>query len=1276
MKLLLRSALVAFVMLTATAGEAAAQGSCTAISYGAPPATGFVALGEVDCFTFSGAVGNRVRVRVAETSGDLQARTDVRRPAGTSACGPATTTEVTCTLDAAGTWTIRVDGADSLQQGNYAIAIQRLNSPVACSTVTPSGAPQSRTIDAAAEMDCYTFSGVAGARMRVRVAETTAGLTARQEVIAPDGTTLCFATIAADRDCTVTVAGTHKILVTDGIGPGTGGYAIKIQRLDSPSGCTTVAFGDAPVTGTTSGPGDIDCFRFAGATGDQVRHSVARISGSGATLKEFVRPAGTTVCGAGAPRCVLDTTGTHTLLVTSDAQNASGDYRLSLQRLNNPVGCTPSSYGDAPVAGLANPGELDCYTFAASNGDRLRFLLAVISGGTVQDSVARPNGTILCSGDTSQTQGTDGSCAIDTSGTHTLVVENLNSTVVDYRLSLQRHIAPVGCVTAAFGAAPLNGAISSVAERDCIRFNAADGDRVRIRGINTGGTLDAAMALLDPNGEFLSCNPIDGDTRDCTVETTGSHAVLVNDASVSRHGTGDYAFAVQRLNQPVGCTALTVGAAPIAGAITAPAEMRCYRFTGSSGARVRVALPVTGGALVRSAVLLAPSGQSECSLPGLCGLTGTGQHSIVVQDLAGTQTGDYAVAVQRLNSPPAGTCSALGFGAAPVQAAIDAPAEMDCYSFSGSAGSRVRIRIAGTSGTLAPSVLVVRQNGTTACAEATSLDVTCDIDTTGQHRIIVADAAFGPKTGGYGIGLQRLNSPPGCATIALNGPPETHSIDAPAETDCYRYTGAAGARVRVRVIGSGALVPRMEMLRAAGTTLCSGRDFTTKALTCVLDESGAARFLVGDTSGKLAGGYTLLVKRLNSPVGCAPIAFGTAPLTGSIDAAAELDCFTFGAAAGDRVRFDAARTSGTLSFPVEVLRPNGSTAGIFCTFNECVLDTAGTYTALIGDSTGSETGGYALGVQRMNDPVGCSPIAFGAAPSTGAFTGPAQMHCFTFTAAVGDRLDVTAVGPTGSGELTTRLHRPDGAGASCVIGFNTCSVTVAGRHTITVESDDNAAVPYSVALQRLNSPVGCTALGFGVPTASDISAAAERDCYTFEGAVGDRIRVSAMPTSPGMTVRARIVKPNGVAMSSTCSFLGQDSTCVLTAPGTHTLIVSTLQDVGTGGYALEAQRANDPEGCTPLTTGTPAGGSIDGPAEFDCFTFAGTAGTTAVLALQETSGTLLGKMEVLRPNGTRMCGPTTTTSQDCLLDTTGQHTVIVGDDVRTATGVYTLTRSA
>ena len=80
------------------------------------------------------------------------------------------------------------------------------------------------------------------------------------------------------------------------------------------------------------------------------------------------------------------------------------------------------------------------------------------------------------------------------------------------------------------------------------------------------------------------------------------------------------------------------------------------------------------------------------------------------------------------------------------------------------------------------------------------------------------------------------------------------------------------------------------------------------------------------------------------------------------------------------------------------------------------------------------------------------------------------------------------------------------AAQSLVTGEMTCLLDANGAHTLRVRDFGGAGTGnYSLYVQRLNNPVGCTPIAFGATLSSSISVAAEVDCFTFTGA----------PTSPG-----------------------------------------------------------------------------------------------------------------------------------------------------------------
>jgi len=210
--------------------------------------------------------------------------------------------------------------------------------------------------------------------------------------------------------------------------------------------------------------------------------------------------------------------------------------------------------------------------------------------------------------------------------------------------------------------------------------------------------------------------------------------------------------------------------------------------------------------------------------------------------------------------------------------------------------------------------------------------------------------------------------------------------------------------------------------------------------------------------------------------------------------------------------------------------------------------------------------------------------------------------------------------------------------------------------------------------------VGCTPIGLGnPPVAATISQAAEMDCFTFPGAVGDRVRVRVAETSGRLVTSTEVVRPDGTTTINCPPNNQTEMTCPLDANGSHTIIVRDQDGRRTGDYWLAVQRLNNPVGCTPIGLGNPpVAATISQAAEMDCFTFPGAVGDQVRVQKAEAAGSrLVAYIEVVRPDGNPVpgCGATRQPDLSCRLDANGSHTIIVRDLRGTNTGGYQLTVS-
>src|SRR5207248_4080903 len=247
----------------------------------------------------------------------------------------------------------------------------------------------------------------------------------------PDGTTICGPGFPNDLTCSADDGGTYTVIVRDSSGTFTGNYTMAFRKLNSSAGCTALSFGAAPLAGTITVAGQMDCYKVSGLNaGDQLRVRVVETSGSLVALQEVIRPNGTSVCtptGAVDVTCPIDTTGTHTILVEDNNGTFTGKSVFAVQKRIDSTRVPFLSSGGAPITGsISTAGEMDCYTFSGSAGDRIRLRMVNTTGGSFFPTaeLIRPNGTTVCG----PSFPNDITCTVNKTGTYTVIVRDSTGT--------------------------------------------------------------------------------------------------------------------------------------------------------------------------------------------------------------------------------------------------------------------------------------------------------------------------------------------------------------------------------------------------------------------------------------------------------------------------------------------------------------------------------------------------------------------------------------------------------------------------------------------------------------------------------------------------------------------------------------------------------------------------------------------------------------------------------------------------------------------------------
>jgi len=308
--------------------------------------------------------------------------------------------------------------------------------------------------------------------------------------------------------------------------------------------------------------------------------------------------------------------------------------------------------------------------------------------------------------------------------------------------------------------------------------------------------------------------------------------------------------------------------------------------------------------------------------------------------------------------------------------------------------------------------------------------------------------------------------------------------------------------------------------------------------------------------------------------------------------------------------------------------------------------------------------------------AGCTDvtgIAVGATPTVASISAAHEVDCFTFTAKSSDRVRLRVVATSGNLVASSEI---DGTKGSAICGpatavDQTCAIKNNGTQTIAVQDAGGTGTGgYTVSVQSLKKPVGCSTLALGSPSNSgSITVPGRADCYTVKVGKGIRLITRVVATSGAITPTVEVLNANGNTLCGPDATLEQN--CRLIIAGTFTVLVRDSNGPATGGYSLYAQ-LNKTQTCTALKYGKALQASITAAGETDCYRVVGMSGDGIRVAVAPTSGTLVTQTEVLKPNGTTMCQTSSATEQTCRVTDEGAQTILVSDLAGTKTGNYTI----
>jgi YD repeat-containing protein len=404
------------------------------LSCGAPASGSFSRSLGTGAYTYAAAAGESFSVRLLDPSGSLQPGLEVYDPQGAPVGQNLSGNFIGVDLaqPVAGSYTIlaldnsRRPGAG----GPFVLDLLRTSNP--CGASPAQGQTTGGVVSGAVPFASYRIPASAGDSLLVRSASSTPGFAAQMEMYDPNGARLDTQTFGLSRKAAV--SGSYTVIVGPSAPRTVGGYSLAWQLLNNPAGASALACGGT-TGGSLAGAGQFRYYSTAAAAGDVLRLLFTKLTDNFSPQVEVYDPTGARVASSLDITYKVPADGNYLVLVSpTSSSGESGSYALSFQRPNNP--CTPMSLtcGQTALRQVAQPGQVDTFTFNGTGSDRANLKLGQRSGGytpfaELYDAAGTRLGT-SSSGSLLSTLAATGSYSL-------LVRDTRGTTVGSYRVTLQ-----------------------------------------------------------------------------------------------------------------------------------------------------------------------------------------------------------------------------------------------------------------------------------------------------------------------------------------------------------------------------------------------------------------------------------------------------------------------------------------------------------------------------------------------------------------------------------------------------------------------------------------------------------------------------------------------------------------------------------------------------------------------------------------------------------------------------------------------------------------------
>ncbi len=440
-------------------------------------------------------------------------------------------TDLEPTLAIDGTYLLVISGSNTSGNSNYSF---KVTNTTTTSTQLTLGSTVTSSIAQSGEKDIYTFTGTAGQRLLYDALINNSTSTIYAQLISPSGQT-AFYNGDADSDrapFTLTESGTYKLSL-DGNAADTGDYSFRLLDL---SNATTVKLATT-VTDTLTPGLESDIYKIDATAGQRLFFdALTTATGAAWTLygpnNSYVNSSNLSIDF----ETTIATSGTYYLVL--DGYTTTGNVNYSFKVTNPTTTSTPMPLGITVTGTIAEPGEVDEYTFVGTVGQRLYYDALLTNNTFVNNAqLVSPSGTaVFFNGNADSDRGP---VTLTEPGTYRLILDGSGSSTGNYSFRLlDTTTAPTITLDNT-----ITNTLNPGLKTDVYRINGKAGQKLRFDSLITG-FVNSNWSLSGPGDRYFNGSNL-GSDFETTLTGDGTYLLVIN--GYASNGTVEYKFKVTEI---------------------------------------------------------------------------------------------------------------------------------------------------------------------------------------------------------------------------------------------------------------------------------------------------------------------------------------------------------------------------------------------------------------------------------------------------------------------------------------------------------------------------------------------------------------------------------------------------------------------------------------------------------------------------------------------------------------------------------------------------------